>query len=152
MLSHGFGADRYFLKYMAEHLASHGLTVVSIEHPGSNVQALMEMPLDPNIAESPSRLLPASEFLDRPRDVSFVLDRLAELNQSKTDYSGAFNTGDVTIIGHSLGGYTGLALAGAKLDLRSLKSFCQNIQPLGVSPGRLATVWQPWICLSSRQI
>ena len=134
VLSHGFGADRYFLKYMAEHLASHGLTVVSIEHPGSNVQALMEMPLDPNIAESPSRLLPASEFLDRPRDVSFVLDRLAELNQSKTDYSGAFNTADVTIIGHSLGGYTGLALAGAKLDLRSLKSFCQSIQPLGVSP------------------
>lgn len=134
VLSHGFGADRFFLKYMAEHLASHGLTVVSIEHPGSNVQALMEMPLDPNIAETPSRLLPASEFLDRPRDVSFVLDRLAELSQGNTDYSGAFNTEDVTIIGHSLGGYTGLALAGAKLDLRSLKSFCQNIQPLGVSP------------------
>ena len=134
VLSHGFGADRYFLKYIAEHLASHGLTVVSVEHPGSNVRALMEMPLDPNIVESPSRLLPASEFLDRPRDVSFVLDRLAELDQSNTDYSGAFNTEDVTIIGHSLGGYTGLALAGAKLDLRSLKSFCKNIQPLAVSP------------------
>ena len=134
VLSHGFGADRFFLKYIAEHLASHGLTVVSIEHPGSNVRALMEMPLDPNIVESPNRLLPASEFLNRPRDVSFVLDRLAELSQSSTDYSGAFNTEDVTIIGHSLGGYTGLALAGAKLDLRSLKSFCQNIQPLTVSP------------------
>ncbi len=134
VLSHGFGADRFFLKYIAEHLASYGLTVVSIEHPGSNVRALMEMPLDPDIVESPSRLLPASEFLDRPRDVSFVLDRLAELNERNTDYLGAFNTEDVTIIGHSLGGYTGLALAGAKLDLRSLKSFCQNIQPLTVSP------------------
>ncbi|MGB3296768.1 MAG: alpha/beta fold hydrolase [Phormidesmis sp.] len=134
VLSHGFGADRYFLKYIAEHLASHGLTVVSIEHPGSNVQALIDLPLDPAIIESPSRLLPASEFLDRPRDVSFVLDRLAELNENDTDYLGAFNTEDVTIIGHSLGGYTGLALAGAKLDLRSLQSFCQNIQPLAVSP------------------
>ena len=134
VLSHGFGADRYFLNYLAEHLASHDLTVVSIEHPGSNVQALVDLPLDPDVVETPSRLLPAQEFLDRPRDVSFVLDRLAELDEDGFAYQNVFNTEDVTIIGHSLGGYTGLALAGAKLDLRSLQTFCKNIQPLGVSP------------------
>ena len=134
VLSHGFGADRYFLDYLAKHLASHGLTVVSVEHPGSNVQALLDLPIDPAIAESPSRLLPASEFLDRPRDVSFVLDTLADISQGNSFYRDVFNTEDVTIIGHSLGGYTGLALAGATLDLRSLQSFCQNIQPLGISP------------------
>jgi predicted dienelactone hydrolase len=134
VLSHGFGSDRYFLDYLAQHLASYGLTVVSIEHPGSNVQALIETQLDPEIAESPNRLLPATEFLDRPRDVSFVLDRLAQANNSNAAYQGAFNTEEVTMIGHSLGGYTGLALAGAKLDLRSLQNFCQNIDPLGVSP------------------
>ncbi len=134
VLSHGFGSDRNFLLYLAEHLASYGLTVVSIEHPGSNVQALIDTPLDPAAADTPSRLLPATEFLDRPRDVSFVLDELAKANASDAAYRGAFNTEDVTIIGHSLGGYTGLALAGAKLDLRSLQSFCQNIQPLTVSP------------------
>ncbi len=134
VLSHGFGSDRNFLLYLAEHLASYGLTVVSVEHPGSNVQALIDTPLDPSAARTPSRLLPATEFLDRPRDVSFVLDRLAEANESEAAYRGAFNTEEVTIIGHSLGGYTGLALAGAKLDLRSLQSFCQNIQPLTVSP------------------
>ena len=133
VLSHGFGADRFFLNYIGEHLASHGLTVVSVEHPGSNLQALQGLPVDPEIIEAPSRLLPASEFLDRPRDVSFVLDDLAKLNERET-YQGLFNTEDVTIIGHSLGGYTGLALAGAKLDLRSLQTFCQNIQPLSVSP------------------
>ena len=133
ILSHGFGADRYFLRYIAEHLASHGLTVVSLEHPGSNLQALQGLPVDPAIVETPSRLLPASEFLDRPRDVSFVLDRLADLNE-RSVYRGLFNTEEVSIIGHSLGGYTGLALAGAQLDLRSLQNFCQNIQPLGVSP------------------
>lgn len=134
VLSHGFGADRYFLDYLAQHLASHGLTVVSVEHPGSNVQALLNLPVDPEIAESPSRLLPATEFLDRPRDVSFVLDRLAQLDQRSFFYGGVFNTEEVTLIGHSLGGYTGLALAGATLDVRSLQSFCQDIQPLGVSP------------------
>ncbi|MGB3295516.1 MAG: alpha/beta fold hydrolase [Phormidesmis sp.] len=134
VLSHGFGADRYFLDYLAKHLASHGLTVVSVEHPGSNVQALLDLPVDPEIAESPSRLLPATEFLDRPRDVSFVLDVLAQISQGNSFYRDVFNTEDVTIIGHSLGGYTGLALAGATLDLRSLQSFCQDIQPLGISP------------------
>ena len=134
MLSHGFGADRYFLNYLAEHLASHGFTVVSTEHPGSNVQALVNLPLDPDVVRSPSRLLPAQEFIDRPKDVSFVLDRLAVINEGISAYGDAFNTEDVTIIGHSLGGYTGLALAGAKLDLRSLQSFCSDIQPLAVSP------------------
>jgi predicted dienelactone hydrolase len=134
VLSHGFGSDRNFLLYLAEHLASYGLTVVSVEHPGSNVQALIDTPLDPAAGKTPSRLLPASEFLDRPRDVSFVLDELAKANESDAAYRGAFNTEEVTIIGHSLGGYTGLALAGAKLDLRSLQNFCQNIQPLTVSP------------------
>ncbi|MGC1307686.1 MAG: alpha/beta fold hydrolase [Phormidesmis sp.] len=134
VMSHGFGADRYFLDYMAEHLASHGFTVVSIEHPGSNVQALLDLPVDPEIVEAPSRLLPATEFLDRPRDVSFVLDRLENLNGGNFTYEAAFNTENVTMVGHSLGGYTGLALAGAKLDLRSLQTFCQDIQPLGVSP------------------
>lgn len=134
VLSHGFGADRNFLNYIAEHLASYGLTVVAIEHPGSNVQALLDLPLDPDVVETPSRLLPAQEFLNRPRDVSFVLDRLAEMDEDGFAYQDVFNTEDVTIMGHSLGGYTGLALAGAKLDLRSLQNFCKNIQPLGVSP------------------
>ncbi|MEM8504313.1 MAG: alpha/beta fold hydrolase [Cyanobacteria bacterium P01_D01_bin.1] len=134
VLSHGFGADRYFLDYIGKHLASHGLTVVSVEHPGSNLNALVNLPIDPETAENPSRILPAQEFLDRPRDVSFVLDQLERLNRRSVFYSERFNTRQVTIIGHSLGGYTGLALAGAKLDLRSLQNFCKNIQPLGVSP------------------
>lgn len=133
VLSHGFGADRFFLRYVADHLSSYGLTVVSVEHPGSNLQALKSLPVDPAVVESPSRLLPASEFLDRPRDVSFVLNQLEDLNQ-RSVFKGVFNTQDVTIIGHSLGGYTGLALAGAQLDLRSLQNFCGSIAPLAISP------------------
>ncbi|MBE9062736.1 alpha/beta hydrolase [cf. Phormidesmis sp. LEGE 11477] len=134
VLSHGFGADRFFLDYIGKHLASHGLTVVSVEHPGSNLNTLVNLPVDPEIAESPSRILPAQEFLDRPKDISFVLDQLERLNRRSVFYRERFRTQEVTMIGHSLGGYTGLALAGAKLDLRSLESFCKNIQPLGVSP------------------
>ena len=134
VFSHGFGADRRFLTYLGRHLASYGLTVASIEHPGSNLAALAEIPLDPRASRQPSRILSATEFLDRPRDVSFILDSLAQLNQKSYPLRGKFNTDKAVLIGHSLGGYTGLALAGAKLDTRNLQDFCENILPVGLSP------------------
>ncbi|MBW4461215.1 MAG: alpha/beta hydrolase [Nodosilinea sp. WJT8-NPBG4] len=135
VISHGFGADRRFFAYLAEHLASHGLTVVSVEHPGSNVAALLSLPTD-NLPEAAaqSRILPATEFLDRPRDISYVLDRLERLNIYSYSLRDRINTDEVAFIGHSLGGYTGLALAGAALDLRSLEAYCQTLNPVNVSP------------------
>ncbi|MBW4483198.1 MAG: alpha/beta hydrolase [Tildeniella torsiva UHER 1998/13D] len=135
VISHGFGADRRFFAYLAEHLASHGLTVVSVEHPGSNVAALLSLPDDdlPEAAAQ-SRILPASEFLDRPRDITYVLDRLEKLNTYSYSLRDRINTNQVAFIGHSLGGYTGLALAGAALDLRSLEAYCQTLNPVNVSP------------------
>ncbi len=135
VISHGFGADRRFFAYLAQHLASHGLTVVAVEHPGSNVAALMSLPVvAPPEEDKLSRILPATEFLDRPRDISFVLDRLEKLNLYSYTLRGRLNTDQVTLIGHSLGGYTGLALAGAALDLRSLQSFCPDLSPVSFSP------------------
>lgn len=135
VLSHGFGADRRFMAYLAEHLASHGLTVVSVEHPGSNVAALLSLPKADQSAKSPgSRVLPATEFLDRPRDISYVLDRLERLNRYSYSLRGRLNTSQVTVIGHSLGGYTGLALAGAPLDLRLLDQACAQVDPVRLSP------------------
>ncbi|NEQ29877.1 MAG: alpha/beta fold hydrolase [Leptolyngbya sp. SIO4C5] len=134
VLSHGFGADRRFLAYAAQHLASHGLTVVAIEHPGSNVAALSATELDPRAGREPSRILPATEFIDRPQDVSFVLDELAKLNRHSFALRGKLKTDQVTLIGHSLGGYTGLALAGANLDTRELGSSCSTLIPVGLSP------------------
>ena len=36
VFSHGFGSVRTDLRYLAEHLASHGYVVAALEHPGSN--------------------------------------------------------------------------------------------------------------------
>lgn len=135
MISHGFGADRRFFAYLAQHLASHGLTVVSVEHPGSNVASLMSLPKESeNATKPPNRILPATEFLDRPRDISFVLDRMEKLNYYSYSLRGRMNTDQVNLIGHSLGGYTALALAGAELDLRPLTRFCQQLRPVNFSP------------------
>jgi len=130
ILSHGFAADRRFLNYLAHHLASHGFSVAAIEHPGSNINTLAELSLDLD----PSDLLPAAEFIERPKDISFLLDELERRKRRGGYVSRKFNTEEAAIIGHSLGGYTALALAGAELDLKDLRAFCQNRIPLGRSP------------------
>jgi predicted dienelactone hydrolase len=129
VISHGFGANRRFLAYLAQHLASHGLTVVTVEHPGSNGNALLNRP-DPRSGS----ILLAQEFLDRPRDISFVLDQLAILNRYSYSLRHRLNTQQVTLVGHSLGGYTGLALAGAPLDLGWLEYRCRHGDPLALTP------------------
>ena len=132
VISHGFGANRRFFAYLARHLASHGLTVVAVEHPGSNGNVLWNRS-DPRGA-GPRSILPAQEFLDRPRDISFVLDRLAIVNRYSYSLRHRLNTQQVTLVGHSLGGYTGLALAGAPLDLSWLEPRCRHGDPLALIP------------------
>lgn len=130
VISHGFGADRKFFAYLARHLASHGLTVAALEHPGSNIKRSLSV----SAVNNPGELLPATEFIDRPRDISFMLDELANLNQQPGSLQGKLNTQQVSAIGHSLGGYTVLALAGAEVNLDELRQFCKSSTPIGQAP------------------
>lgn len=130
VISPGFSADRKFFAYLARHLASHGLTVAALEHPRSN----SERSLSVSTVDNPGQLLPATEFIDRPKDVSFVLNELAALNQQSGLLQGKLNTEQVSVIGHSLGGYTALALAGGEVNLEALRQFCKNSSVIGQAP------------------
>ncbi|MCX7593802.1 MAG: alpha/beta hydrolase [Fischerella sp.] len=131
VISHGFGANRKFFRYLARHLASHGLTVAAIEHPGSNGAAVTRAANTGSLA----KLLPASEFIDRPKDISVLLDQLAKLNAQPGRLQGKLNTRQVTAIGHSLGGYNALVLLGAEVNLKQLRQFCQDSLNIGRAPG-----------------
>ena len=131
VISHGFGANRQFFSYLARHLADHGITVAAIEHPGSNSVAINNASNQVNLAQ----LLPASEFIDRPKDVSFLLNELEKINSQSGQLQGKLNTEQVNVIGHSLGGYTALALVGGEVDLKQLREFCQTSLSFGQSPG-----------------
>lgn len=133
VLSHGFGADRRFLAYLGEHLASHGFTVVAIEHPGSSLGWLNRLAGGKWVPDEQRAILPVSEFVDRPRDIQFLLDKLEQLEQRSDRFAGLFNTEQVTVIGHSLGGYTALALAGAELDLNNLRALCSRADQVGLT-------------------
>lgn len=134
VLSHGFAADSRFLGYLGEHLASHGFTVAAIQHPASSLDWLEQLTSGRWIPDEQRRILPATEFIDRPKDIQFLLNELEELEQRSDRFAGLFNTEQVTVIGHSLGGYTAMALAGAELDLANLRTFCDRTDRISFTP------------------
>ncbi|WP_017654371.1 alpha/beta hydrolase [Fortiea contorta] len=119
--SHGFGSVRTDLRYLTEHLASHGYAVVTLEHPGSNSTSINSG------FQNKTRLLKPQEVLDRPQDVSFVLDELEKIQKTPNHpLQGKLATNNVMVLGYSFGGGTALAIAGAEIQLERLKQRCKN--------------------------
>lgn len=88
------------------------------EHIGSNFtqqQALLE--------GQSRESFRASEFLDRPLDISALLDELERRNPDT--FGGRLNVNRVALVGHSFGGYTVLALGGATVDFERLAQRCR---------------------------
>ncbi|HYX14181.1 MAG TPA: alpha/beta hydrolase [Nostoc sp.] len=121
VLSHGFTSVRTDLYYLAEHLASHGYVVAALEHPGSN-QTNTNSAL-----QGKTNVMKPQEFLERPQDISFILDEVEKLNQTANHpLQGKLATNNAMVIGHSFGGGTALQIAGAELQLERLKQRCKN--------------------------
>jgi len=123
VISHGLGSDRTSFAYLAQHLASYGFVVAVPEHPGSNtdqLQALLEGRAD--------QVTRPREFIDRPLDVTYLLNELTRLSQTEPALQGRINLDQVGVVGQSFGGYTALALAGATLQLGQLETECETLE------------------------
>lgn len=118
VFSHGLGSIKTELKYLAEHLASYGYVVAALEHPGSNETHVKK------VLRLQAPLLEADEFLNRPKDISFILDNLKLINDSAGVLRGKLASDNVMVVGYSLGGATALSIAGAELQLTGLKQRC----------------------------
>jgi predicted dienelactone hydrolase len=119
IISHGLGSTRESFAYLAGYLAMHGIAVVAIEHSGSNDQqvfALLEGLSDAVVADE--------EFLRRPLEVTLTIDALSRAQATNPALRGQINFQQIGLVGQSFGGYTGLALAGADLDLENLGQGC----------------------------
>jgi predicted dienelactone hydrolase len=119
VMSHGAGGNVASGSYLAEHLASHGYVVLSLEHVYSNTR---QVKFYMSRAGGSLKLMEAvhrvtkdtREVLGRPRDVSVAIDRAIEWNRSHPGLAGRIDTGRIGIMGHSFGAYTTLAVCGAQ--------------------------------------
>ncbi|MFN6462016.1 MAG: alpha/beta hydrolase [Nostoc sp. DedVER02] len=139
VISHGLGLDSSNFQYIATHLSSYGFAVVVPNHPGSDARQLRSLlkGRDNEIAEP-------SEFKDRPLDITYILNQLEKDNQSDSRFKGRLNLQQVGVFGQSLGGYTALALAGAKINFEQLKQDCQ--------PAALQKTWNMSLLLQCRAL
>ncbi len=102
VFSHGNGGLRHQNVFQCDHLASHGYIVASPDHTGNaGVTVLPE-----KIVPYDRKGRPQSN-IDRPKDVSFVIDSLLGLSAKEESWLGAAIDADsIGVLGHSFGGLT----------------------------------------------
>lgn len=110
--SHGSGGEGLLAYPYAEHLASHGFVVLAPDHLGNTARDGIGGGFAPVV-----RLL-----VDRPSDVRATLD----LAQAGVFEGLDVRSDEALVVGHSFGGYTALAVAGACLDVEAVASACAD--------------------------
>lgn len=112
VLSHGYGGTWRNLSWLADELAEQGYVVAAPDHPGTT--------------HFNRDRRQAAMLWERPRDLSRVIDAL----EADPALAGAIDPERIAAIGHSLGGWSVTALAGARFDpdlfARDCAAFAQS--------------------------
>jgi predicted dienelactone hydrolase len=113
VLSHGTGGSELGHSSLAEALARSGYLVAALRHPRDNwTDASL-------LRNSPERY-----FIERPRQVTRVIDAMLRDPMWKDRIARDDRGPRVGAVGHSAGGYTVLALAGGEPDLARIARHC----------------------------
>lgn len=108
LLSHGYGGSWRNLSWLAMDLAARGYVVAAPDHPGTTT-----------FDRDPAR---AAMLWERPRDLRRIINGLA----GDSSLAGEIDMNRIAAIGHSLGGWTVAALAGARFDTARFERDCQD--------------------------
>ncbi len=128
VFSHGLGGSRDGYSYLGECWASNGYISVHPQHPKSDASVWQgkARPLDAmrDAVKDPI------ENVNRPKDITFVLDRLAAANREPGQpLAGRIDMGRVGVGGHSYGAYTALAVSG--------RVFGRGVRPIDLRDRRV---------------
>lgn len=108
ILSHGYGGNWRNLNWLAHFMASQGYIVAAVDHPGTSTFN--------------KKIESAKQLWLRPQDLSELINAIIK----NPTYAGYVDQQRVAAIGHSLGGWTVLALAGAKFDTNRFEQDCRD--------------------------
>lgn len=115
LFSHGNGGMRWQSFFLAEHFASHGFLVLAPDHTYNTIFDLDD--------ERRYELI-----FRRPVDIADTFDLLLERVADAEDrlYGCADPEAGYAIAGHSFGGYTTMAVAGAVIDSEQTAAWCAD--------------------------
>jgi dienelactone hydrolase len=107
VFSHGNGGSRHQNTFWCDYLASHGYIVVSADHTGNSRLTIINGKLIPY--QGSERLRSAD---DRPRDVSFLLDKMISWDKGEDKrFAGRIDTDRAAASGMSFGSMTAVWVA-----------------------------------------
>ena len=106
VLSHGMYGNAMNQSWLASELAKRGYVVAAANHPGTSTWA--------RDADD------ARQLWERPKDVSRVIDHLLATPELRVHV----DPERIFMAGHSLGGFTAIALAGGRYDARKFDNLC----------------------------
>jgi predicted dienelactone hydrolase len=109
IFSHGLGGSRTGYAYLGEYWASYGYIVVHVQHLGSDSAVLWPLQKMGEAMRNPEN------YINRPRDISFAIDQVTAMNAAPGPWQGRFDLAHIGVAGHSFGGYTTMAIAGANV-------------------------------------
>ena len=119
VISHGYRGNWRNQNWLATRLAQDGYIVASLDHPGTT-----------SFDHTPAI---AAQWWQRPMDITRLIDWLLK----ESNMAPLINETNITGVGHSLGGWTVMALAGAEFDRDQLKQECilkNNPRVCGLMP------------------
>ena len=110
VLSHGTGGASAQVSWLAEHLASNGYLVAAVNHHGNTA--------------AEDQYAPQGFMLwwERARDLSVVIDKVI----ADPRFGQRVDSNRIVAGGFSLGGYSVLALAGARTNFAGWRDYCER--------------------------
>ncbi len=109
VLSHGMFGNARNQAWLAGALAKQGYVVAAISHPGTSTWS--------------RDLEQTRQLWERPKDMS----RLIDFATTAPKISDQIDPDNIFMAGHSLGGFTAVALAGGRYDTAKLTFFCKDV-------------------------
>lgn len=112
LISHGSGGNLTNQGWLASALASQGMIVATLNHPGTTT--------------GDNRPPTASRLWERPQDIQRVIDAALAPTAAILPPGAKVDPQRIGVIGHSLGAFTALWIAGARFDPVRFAAHCRE--------------------------